>query len=95
MLIISKCFIMLTSGVIFIHRGELSKTLPCISICTKEGFKKKGYFHNESTFLENSFLAEEIFHPTSISEFKNDSIFLMKVTNNLIAGEVWQIFKIF
>ena len=75
------------SGIRFVNSEESSKLLPCISFCTKEGFKTKGYFQNESAFLENSFSAEDIFHPTSISEFKNDSMFFVKATNNLIAGK--------
>jgi hypothetical protein len=70
---------------------KTSKLLPCISFCTQEGFKRRGYFSNESSFLENSFSAEEIFHPTSISEFKDVSRFSVKATNNLIAGRCYTV----
>ena len=79
------------TGIVLIPSQVTSKRLPCISFCTQEGFKRRGYFSNESSFLENSFSAEEIFHPTSISEFKDVSRFSVKATNNLIAGRCYTV----
>ncbi len=40
------------TGIRFIRNPEESKVLPCVSFCTKEGFKRKSYFSNQSSFLE-------------------------------------------
>jgi hypothetical protein len=79
------------TGIRFIRNPEESKVLPCVSFCTKEGFKRKGYFSNQSSFLENSYSAEEIFHPSSMNDFKNVSRFVVKATNILIAGRCYTV----
>ena len=68
--------------------GE-SKPLPCITFCPLQGFKTKGFFYTNQSYLENSFSPEELFHLDSLQIFQNKSKFVFKEVRTILNGRCY------
>lgn len=73
-----------TTGIRF--RNEESRQLPCVTFCPVEVFKKRGFYYEEKSYLENTFRLEDIFHDYTLQIIKNKTNFLTKEIHTFYFG---------
>jgi len=71
---------------------KAKRLLPPLTVCPLPAYKSKGIFHNNQTYLNNTFSREEIFAPSFIAQL-NDKNPLFSVTeiSSLMLGRCYMI----
>jgi hypothetical protein len=55
---------------------KAKRLLPPLTVCPLPAYKSKGIFHNNQTYLNNTFSMEEVFAPYTLEELKSENPFL-------------------
>jgi len=73
------------------NEGAEGKSLPCFTLQIVSAFKTRGFYYKDDDIKKNSFSAEEIFDPNTLSELKNGSMFWMKEFRSIFFGSSFTI----